>query len=190
MRRFSVCLSLLLLAGCGGSSSGGDAAACDQSYWDGTFGTCLPEGWHVVDVADLQGRGAPREVVAAFQAETAAAGRFPLVTVTEQPLAGDIGAEEFDAQSREAVTTLPGYALIDDETVAIDGNDITLHVFSAQPIGDQPVQRFYQLSVAGKQKGYTFTGVLPISADKEAEARLTTLLKNVTLSDPEKAKEE
>lgn len=180
MRRLSVLLACLFLAACGGSSTS-TAVVCDQQYWDGTVGTCLPEGWHVVDAGDLQARGAPREVIAAFQADEAIAGRFPLVTVTDQQLPSGQKPKEFDVQSRLSVKTLPGYALVDEREVAVDSVPYTLHVFTAQPIAEEPVQRFYQLSAAGESRGFTFTGALPLTVSNAEEERLLTLLTHVTL---------
>ena len=184
MRRFAFLLVPVLLASCGGSSSGSDVV-CDQQYWDGTIGTCLPEGWHVVGSEDLAARGAPREVVVAFQADDAVTGRFPLVTVTSQPLSGAPSVEEFDEQSRESVKTLPGYTLVEDRETEIDNQPTTLHIFTAQPIAEQPVQRFYQVSYPSGGKGYTFTGVLPLSVDRVDEERLITLLENITFIEAE-----
>lgn len=183
MRRLPIALALLLLAACGGSSNSSSVAQCDQRYWDGTVGTCLPEGWHVVDTADLQSRGAPREVLVAFQADEAIAGRFPLITVTTQQLAQGLKPAEFDEQSRQSVKTLPGYTLVDERETEVDNLPYTLHIFSAQPIAEQPTQRFYQISVAGEGRGYTFTGVLPLTVSKEQEAGVLTLLSNVTLTE-------
>ncbi len=149
------------------------------------MGTCLPVGWHVISSADLQSRGAPREVVIAFQADTAVSGRFPLVTVTSQPLPSGMDAATFDTQSRQSVKTLPGYSLVDERDVKVDKQPLKLHIFTAQPIGEQPVQRFYQLSAPGKDMGYTFTGVLPLSVSKEDEAKMLTLLTHVTFVEPQ-----
>lgn len=179
MRRFPLLLLPLVLLSCGGSS-GDTPVACDQEYWDGTLGTCLPEGWHVVNASDLQTRGAPHEVDVAFQANDALSGRFPLVTVTSQTLADGSSVEEFDEQSRDSVKTLAGYTLIDERVQEVDNQPTTLHIFTAQPIAEQPVQRFYQLSYPSDGKGYTFTGVLPLSVEKAEENKMLTLLTNVT----------
>lgn len=185
MRRTLLLLTCVFLASCGGSSSG-SSAACDQQYWDGTIGTCLPAGWHVVSNTDLQTRGAPREVVIAFQADTAISGRYPLVTVTSQAMPSGMDAATFDQQSRDSVKTLPGYAQVDARDTKIDKNTVKLNIFTAQPIGDQPVQRFYQLSIPSGDKGYTFTGVLPVSVASNDEAKMLTLLTHVTFVAPAK----
>ncbi len=187
MRRTPLLLSLsLLLAACGGSS--GTTATCDQQYWDGKVGTCLPENWHVVTTADLQTRGAPGEVVVAFQANDSIAGRFPLVTVTSQSLTVAMDPVTFDAQNRTSVKTLPGYTLVDEKKTVIDGEDLMLHIFTAQPVAEQAVQRFYQISSSVKDKGYTFTGVLPLSVNKETEAAMMTIMTHVTFTDPDSKK--
>lgn len=137
----------------------------------------------MVSAEDLQTRGSPREVVIAFQSDTPISGRFPLVTVTAQSLAGEADVTEFDEQSRQAVKTLPGYSLVDEKAQTIDEQSTTLHIFTAQPIAEQPVQRFYQVSYPSGGKGYTFTGVLPLSVAKDEETRLMTLLTNITFTE-------
>lgn len=138
----------------------------------------------MVSAADLQSRGSPREVAVAFQADDAIGGRFPLVTVTTQSLTAGEKTADFDQQSRNAVKTMPAYTVVDEREVTVDEETSTLHVFTAQPIAEQPVQRFYQLSVAHDGQGFTLTGVLPLTVDTKDEAKMKTLLTHVTFEKP------
>ena len=173
----------LLLSACGGG--GGTEASCTSEYWDGTVGTCLPDAWHVVDRAELDERGVPAEVVAAFQSDTPFSGQFATVTVTREPLAEEMTYTEYSEASVESVTGLPGYVELDKQNITIDGEDVTLHVFTAQPSEDQPESRFYQVSMANDGNGYTFTVAVPVSVSEELEEQVLTILQNATLQEPE-----
>ncbi len=173
----------LLLSACGGGGS--SKAVCTQQYWDGTIGVCLPDGWNVVARETLDERGLPAEVIAAFQAEKAVSGQFPTVTVTEEKLTQDADSAAYSKASIRAVSTLPGYKLIDSRSVTIDGNAVDMHVFSAQPLPEEPERRFYQVSVVGKNRtGYTFTALTPLSIGSGLENEVTTIVKSSTLKEP------
>jgi hypothetical protein len=181
-RRHTLLLSTLLLAlsACGG----GTAVECAQSYWDGEVGTCLPSGWHVLDRANLDDRGVPEEAVVAFQTDESIAGQYLTVVVTREDLPEEVSSSDYSEAGAASVTTLPGYARLDEDVVQIDGEDHILHSFTAQPSDDQPVARFYQLSLAKGRAGYTFTAATPVSIDDSAEERITAILKNATLNAP------
>lgn len=183
MRRFFILFSLtLLLAGCGSSSS--TQVACDQQFWNGTVAVCLPAGWKVLDSALLSSRQVPEETIAAFQYSTAHAGQIDTVTVVREPLSSDIDTSAYAEANVLAVSTLPDYKLIDKQTITIDGETSSLHVFSARLNPSEPIRRYYQSYTAGEKMGYTFTGSFPLSiADSESE-QIQFILKNVSLKDP------
>lgn len=172
----------LLLSACGG----GDAEiACESQYWDGTVGTCLPQGWQVVEQSVLEEKGVPEEVVAAFQSQTPVSGQYATVTVTEEPLDQPMDSTAYSAASITSVTSLPGYERIDEEEVEVGGEAVTIHIFAAQPRADQPQVRFYQLSAVGNGVGYTFTAAMPLSVEEELENEILLILRNATFADPE-----
>lgn len=180
-RRFlTVSAVFLFLAACGGSS----AVECAQSYWDGEVGTCLPSGWHVLDRANLDDRGVPEEAVVAFQTDESISGQYLTVVVTREDLPTEVESSDYSEAGAASVTTLPGYARIDERSVTIDGSKHVLHVFTAQPSPEQPVARFYQLSLAKGREGYTFTAATPVSIDDSAEERIAAILENATLQAP------
>lgn len=179
-RILTVSSLFLFLAACGG----GTAVECAQSYWDGEVGTCLPSGWHVLDRANLDDRGVPEEAVVAFQTDESISGQYLTVVVTREDLADEVSSSEYSEAGAASVTTLPGYARIEERTVQVDGEDHILHVFTAQPSPEQPVARFYQLSLAKGREGYTFTAATPVSIDDSAEERIAAILENATLTEP------
>lgn len=173
----------LLLGACGGNSTTPDLS-CTSAYWDGTIGTCLPDGWHVVDRADLDQRGIPGEVVVAFQSDAPISGQLATVTVTREPLTQEMDAKTYSDLSVQSVQGLPGYNLIDERTVTVDGDSITLHIFTAQPRIDEPETRFYQVSVPLGQSGYTYTAATPVAVEKDLENQVLLILRNATLRGP------
>lgn len=183
MKRYHASLALsVLLASCGGSS-GGDIA-CELQYWDGEVGTCLPGDWHALDREELDDRGVPEEVIVAFQSDSPVSGQFATVTVTREALAQTMSSTDYSDASIVSVEGLPGYNQIDKQNLEIDGEDVSLHVFIAQPRDDQPESRFYQVSAVGVDAGYTFTASLPVSVDEELEEQALLILRNATFEAP------
>ena len=176
--------STLILGACGGNTTTSDLS-CTSAYWDGTVGTCLPDGWHVVDRADLDQRGIPGEVLVAFQSDAPISGQLATVIVTREPLTQPMDSEVYSEVSIESVRGLPGYELIDERTVTVDGATITLHIFKAQPRTDEPETRFYQVSIASGQSGYTYTAATPVSVEKDLENQVLLIVRNATLHGPE-----
>lgn len=188
-RLFLGVVAVTLLAGCGSSGSGSSKVACEQQFWNGMFAACLPKGWRVLSSETLRQLGVPEETAAAFQYETPHAGQLDTVTVTREPLSSEITTPDYSQSNFLAVSALPDYRLIDKETVYIDGAESALHVFSARPSADQPIRRYYQISVSQDKTGYTFTGSFPLSIqDSEAE-QVKFILKNVSFKDPATAAE-
>jgi len=171
----------LALSACGGSST---TVACAQQYWDGTIGTCLPEGWHVLDRTNLDLRGAPGEVTVAFQADNPIAGQYAIITVTREALNETMTSPEYSEASMASVKTLPAYTELDVQKATIDEQDVSLHVFSAQPKTDEPKTRFYQLSAVSGTAGYSFTAATPLTVDNTLEGQILLILKNVTFIKP------
>lgn len=173
----------LILSSCGGG--GGQETACDSAYWDGTVGTCVPTGWHIVDRAELDERGVPAEVVVAFQSDQPHSGQFATVTVTKESLARPLTTTEYSEASVQSVMGLPSFKQIDSREMTVDGADATLHIFSAKPSADEPESRFYQVSAVTESVGYTFTAAVPVSIEDALEEEIFQMLSNVTFEAPE-----
>jgi hypothetical protein len=171
------------------SCGGGQEAVCELEYRDDVLGTCLPSGWHVVDREQLDDRGVSEEVIVAFQSDTPVAGQFPTVSVTREALSSSLTSEEYSDASIESIKGLPGYNEVDQQNVTVDGEKITLHIFTAQPEEDQPESRFYQVSIVNDNFGYTFTGATPVTVSDVLEQQVLLMLKNATVK-PEETDEE
>lgn len=172
-----------LLTACGGGSAA-PAVACVNAYWDGTVGTCLPTGWHVVDRAALDQRGVPAEVVVAFQSDAPYAGQFATVTVTRETLSKQMTSKEYSDASVQSVGAMPGYQDIDQTKATVDDDTVALHTFTAQPRTDEPKTRFAQVSAATGMNGYTFTAATPVSVDSTLGKQIQLILSNITLKGP------
>lgn len=144
----------------------------------------MPAGWHVLDRANLDDRGVPEEAVVAFQTDESIAGQYLTIVVTREHLAQDVTSSDYSEAGAASVTSLSGYGRINERTVKIDGANHVLHVFTAQPSAEQPMARFYQLSMAKGREGYTFTAATPVSIDDSAEERIVAILENATLLPP------
>jgi len=172
----------LLLTACGGGST---EVSCDKDYWDGTVGVCLPEGWGVLDRETMRQRGLPDETVAAFRSEMSVSGQFPSVTVTREMLSQQVSASDYSDASIRSVSVLPGYTLIDSPSLKIDEEEVKLHVFSAQPVADEPARRFYQVSTVTNGAGFTVTAAAPLFVEKDLEGGIVTIMKSVTFRESE-----
>ncbi len=174
----------LLLVSCGGSGDKDAEVVCEQQFWNGTFATCLPEGWKVLSSDTLKTLGVPEETIAAFQVQDPHAGQFDTVTVTREPLAAEMTTTEYSNSNILAVSALPDYRLIDKTVVYIDAVESALHVFSARPSAEAPIRRYYQIGAARERLGYTFTGSFPLSVEDKEAAQVEFILKNVSFTDP------
>jgi len=177
-RWFSIGLLCLFVAACGGSESA--SVNCHKQYWDGTVGVCLPQGWGVVDSETLRQRGVPNDTIVAFQAEQAVSGQFPTVTVTQEVLAQPTMPDAYSKASVRSVGILPGYTLIDSIQTNVDGESVTLHIFSAQPVADEPARRFYQISTVVDSEGYTITASTPVAIEDAIENQALLILQSMT----------
>ncbi|TSC79136.1 MAG: hypothetical protein G01um101425_773 [Candidatus Peregrinibacteria bacterium Gr01-1014_25] len=175
-------LAFLLLAACGGGSS--TQATCTSTYWDGTIGTCMPEGWSALSQEEVQARGMPPEVVIAFQSVSAISGQYPTVAVTRERLPRALSSAEYSKASIDLVTRRKDYAKIDATEITVDGDSVTLHVFSAQPLAAQPKQRFYQVAAAKEDTGYVFTASLPLTTPDKVTSEVKLILSSMTFQPP------
>ncbi len=173
----------LILAACGGGG-GSSTSACKEQFWNGTVGMCLPAEWKVVDRETLTQRGLPDEVILAFQADKAVSGQFPTVTVTRETVHDGVDSPAYSTASIRSVATLPGYRLIDTKKLKLDGQDVELHVFTAQPLSEEPERRFYQISAVSKNIGYTFTALTPLSVSTTLEKEVLAMMESASFIDP------
>lgn len=182
--RAVIIVSAALLSACGGSSKKTEAT-CASTYWDGTVGTCLPTGWNALSHDEVIARGMPQEVRIAFQAVDTLSGQFPTVTVTHERLREEMKPADYSAASMELVARRKDYTKVDATDVTVDGQKVSLHVFSAQPLSEEPKQRFYQLATSAGTDGYVFTAALPLTAPEELVSQVKLILTKVTFQAPE-----
>ncbi|MFH0770931.1 MAG: hypothetical protein V1926_06195 [Candidatus Peregrinibacteria bacterium] len=173
--------SCMFLASCGTAAT---TASCNKDYWDGTYGTCLPAGWVVMDKETLAARGVPSETVTAFKAEKSVSGQFPTITVTREVLTQPLTPADYSDASIRSVSVLPKYALIDTKKVSIDGNEVSLHTFSSQPVESDPGRRFFQVSTVQDSVGYTVTAAVPMFIEDDLASQITLILESSTFVAP------
>ena len=188
MRRFFLLLSLVFLStACGVTGSGSASVSCAQRFWNGAVSACLPDHWRVLSDESMRAMNLTEETIAAFQYETPHAGQIDTVVVTREPLPAPTDTHTYSEANILAVSALPEYSLIDKEVVTVDGAETALHIFSARLSANQPVRRYYQLSVASDRTGYTFTGSFPLSVQDSEASEVEFILRNVSLKDPSAA---
>ena len=178
--------SFLVLAACGGG--GGNDTACKSDYWDGTYGTCLPGGWVVIESETLRQRGVPEDTIVAFQSEIPVSGQFPTITVTKEPLIDVVTPQTYSNASIRAVTVLPGYGEIDTRDILVAGEKVSLHIFKAQPSKDEPLRRFYQVSTVSDGVGYSITGTTPVALEDSLENQILLILRQSVFAEPTEGK--
>ncbi len=185
MKRLLAILSLtVLLAGCGGSSSKTTEVVCKQQFWNGVIGVCLPAGWTVLSQEKLADRGVPDQVLVGFQSEKSVSGQTPTITVTSEKLGSPLDSSAYSKASIRSVTTLPGYTLIDSRAIIVEGQNVELHVFSAQPVAGEPERRFFQLSAVAAAVGYTVTALTPVSISDTLQKEIMLIMNSVRFSEP------
>ncbi len=188
--RFTFVLMAVVLCTACSSSTSKKTVVCTQQYWNGSVGVCLPAGWHVLSKESMQTLGIPQETIAAFQSDIPHAGQIDTVTITSEPLTEEMKMKDYSAASMLAVSALADYQLIDKQTITVDSEEVSLHVFSARPSPDQPSRRYYQVSGVSKKIGYTFTGSFPLSISETEAAEVKLILESATFIDPSTQTEE
>ena len=183
MKRFLAIISTAaLLTACGGASS--SAIACSEQFWNGVIALCLPAGWTVLEREILDDRGVPDQVIVAFQAEKSVSGQSPTITVTSEKIGLPLDTTAYSKASVRAVTTLPGYKLIDSRSMTVESQKTELHVFSAQPVAGEPERRFFQLSAVAANVGYTVTALTPVSISDTLQKEIMLIMNSVAFSQP------
>lgn len=186
--RAFVLLTFFSLAACGGGGGDGNTA-CKEDYWDGTYGTCLPDDWVVIDGETLRQRGVPDDTIVAFQSEVPVSGQFPTVTVTREALTQVVSPQAYSSASIRAVTSLPGYLEMDTRDLRVAGEKIRLHVFKAQPTADEPVRRFFQVSTVSDGVGYSITATTPVSLEEPLENEVLLIMRESVFADADDEKD-
>lgn len=182
MRLRSLLLVCIVCTACSGSTSNND---CFKEYWNGEVGTCLPQGWRVLDDQTMRQRGVPDDAIIAFQSEESVSGQFLTVTVTKEQLAQALDAAIYSQANVRLVSSLPRYELIDSTGANVDGQTVDLHIFTAQPVADEPPRRFYQISTVANNIGYSITGTSPVSVDDDTERQMISIVQLVTFEEGE-----
>ncbi len=180
MKRLSLLSLCFFLAACGGSSE----VVCNQEYWDGIVGTCIPEGWDTISQEVLRQRGVPEETIVAFQKSESVSGQFPTVAITQERLPNLVKPDDYSQASIRSIEVMEGYEMLDTQDFDIAGEEVSLHIFTAQPIEGEPRRRFFQVSTTYEDSGFTITGVSPVSIDNDVEQQLMIILENVIFEAP------
>ena len=64
-------------------------------------------------------------------------------------------------------------------TITIDEAKVDLHVFTAQPVSDEPVRKFYQISTVQNGIGYSVTGTSPVTVSDSIESQVIAIVQSV-----------
>lgn len=179
----------VLLVSCGGDGET-KSRFCKKEYEDSEMMLCLPDDWIVVEKSTLQKRGVPEDAVVAFQSEIAIAGQFPTVVVTKEPLKRTVEAAKYSEASMRSVAVFGAYREIDVSEVEIGKDTLSLHVFTAQPVAEEPLRRFYQLSTVFGMAGYTITGTTPVTIADSVEDEILAIIKSLKFIEPEEEEDE
>ncbi len=131
---------------------------------------------------DQYGVGA--DTVLSLQTMKPVSGTLPTIVITQEMLKQPMNTTAYSAASIRAVSTLPGYQLIDERTTNVDGVSSEIHVYSAQPATDQPKNRYYQVSAVSKGVGYTATAYAPLSISQTLEQQIFLMLDSFTFVAP------
>jgi len=171
----------LMLSACGSATS--TTISC-ASYWFDSVGVCLPDGWRILDRVALDDRGAPEDVIVAFQLNESVSGQYPTMTVTREPLTGTIDSTAYNEATMRSVAVLPGFEELDSRKVTIDGESLLVHVFLAQPEKDEPKRRFSQVSMVHDDAGYSVTALTPVSVNNTLESAVAQMIQSITFVAP------
>ncbi len=189
MTRFLLPLFTLaiLLTACGG---GGGSSDCDNEYSDSSLNLCLPDKWIVMDRETRRQRGIPDETIVAIRFEEAISGQFPAVTVTKETMKREVTPLDYSEAGIRSVSTLPGYTLTDTKEVKVDGEKVSMHIFTAQPISDEPARKFFQISTVTGNEGYTITAAAPLFIESSIEKQIETIVMSISFDKESEEEEE
>jgi hypothetical protein len=179
MKLYAIFLLSIALVSC---SSEGTGANCYKEYWNGEVGACLPKNWQVISSETMQERGVSNDAIVAFQSEEPVSGQFLTVGITQEVLREVIDPTMYSQANIRLVSALPGYELTDITSTTVDGSAVELHVFNAQPVSDEPVRKFYQISTVANAKGYSITGTSPVSISDSAQNEIIAIVQSLRFS--------
>ena len=167
--------SALSLTACFGGGS-----SCDTVVQAEGISLCIPADWEQVSEEVLRAEGVPEETIAAYQMKDQREGQRDNVVVTKEKIAASVTPMKFALASIRVVSQTPEYSEIEQREIEIDGKKTILHIFTARPVADMPVRRFYQVGVVKGATAYIVTGTLPLSVDDEVEEGLVEMLEGVS----------
>lgn len=177
MMRRVLLLSVLFLPLVACSGAG---LSCTEQGKADVLLVCIPEGWSQVSEEKLRAEGVPEETVAAFESADTSLGSRGNVVITRERVASSVTAAVYAGANARTIAKTPEYNEIEQRQVSVAGQDTILHIFSARPVVDLPVRRFYQVSLVIESTGFVVTGTLPFSVDEATEKTLVDMLLGVT----------
>jgi len=175
-RLLPILLLTLLLPACNGSG-----AKCAERVWTGEFGLCLQKGWEQVPDEVLRERGIPEETIAAFQPTQKREGQRDTIVISRERLPAELSFKKYADANIESIEGMPEYVSLERRDTEIDGEETSLHIFTARPIPNLPTRRFYQLSITKETRGYTITGTLPLTVEQDVEDTMISIILSATL---------
>jgi len=65
-----------------------------------------------------------------------------------------------------------------------------MHVFTAQPISDEPARKFYQISTVKENDGYTITAASPLFIESSIEKQIESIVMSISFEKEAEESEE
>lgn len=148
---------------------------CDHPFWTGAVGLCLPDGWEEVAPADVTDK---TDAVLAFQSPAFDRTRRAALIIEQAGLLDLSSSAIYSSQKIDEAMSWAFYTLVSKTDVDLDGQTVSLHVFTAQEPKAFGIKTYYQLSGLRGRTGFTAT----VAVDDDIAASWDALLRDAVSS--------
>ncbi|MBT3835293.1 hypothetical protein HOF56_03510 [Candidatus Peribacteria bacterium] len=168
--------TLLALSACGGDLDDPLARDCEVERTEiEDVSLCLPTDWTIIS----QGFGEQSNYV--IMVSAANSGSVMQLHVKKDDLQEPVkSTTELSEKAVDlARQTAPNYSVVSTDPITIDGKDSILHIFDAQPAGNEESVRYYQFVTTSSGYMYGFTAVMKPGLDEYLLEIVIDVLKGI-----------